>query len=105
MEILSYFLKTKQGDKEELLDYLLRFKNKRDVMFCLMGKGFLDGLSEALPDYVKCATDAESKKFKENKLKKFNPMLFLRKLDKITLVKSCLSTVSSLQTYWKCIHK
>ena len=33
VEMLSNFLKCKQGDKESLVDYLSRFKLERDVVF------------------------------------------------------------------------
>ena len=46
VEVLLSFLKIKQGDKEDLLDYLSRFKSEMDVVFRLFGKGFLDGFCE-----------------------------------------------------------
>ena len=41
VEIWNSFLKTRQGEKEELLDYLSRFKLERDVVYRLVGKNFM----------------------------------------------------------------
>ena len=38
VEILSNFLRCKQGKKESLLDYLSRFKSERDVVYRILGK-------------------------------------------------------------------
>ena len=77
IEVLWNFLKVKQADSEDLLDYLSRFKSERDVVLRLLGKNFLDGFSEALPEYTTCSTDDERKVFKENELQKLVAVLFL----------------------------
>ena len=51
VEIMSNFLKCQQGDKESLLDYLSRFKSERDVVYRILGKNFLNGFAENLPDW------------------------------------------------------
>ena len=55
IEVLSSFLSLKQGDNEELLDYLSRFKSERNVMKSLFGKGMLDGFVENTPEYISLA--------------------------------------------------
>ena len=47
VEILSNFLKCRQGEKESLVDYLSRFKSERDVVYQIMGKKFLDDFAES----------------------------------------------------------
>ena len=79
VEILCNFLRCKQGDKESLLDYLSRFKSKRDVLYRILGKKFLNGFTENLPDWNgDTMSDDVKKKFKEKELNKFLAVLFLR---------------------------
>ena len=52
MEVLYSFLSLKQGDNEELLDYLGRFKSEQNVMMILFGKRMLDGFVENTPEYT-----------------------------------------------------
>ena len=61
VEVLSSFLKLKQGDNEELLDYLERFKSEMEVVTKLFGSKFLDGYTEARVDYV-AETNTNKKK-------------------------------------------
>ena len=81
VEILSNFLRCKQGKKESLLDYLSRFKSERDVVYRILGKKFLDGFAENLPGWDNSMSDDDKKKFKEKELKKFLAVLFLRNAD------------------------
>ena len=62
VKIWHSFLKTRQGEKEGLLDYLSRFKSERDVVYRLIGKKFLNDFSEKLPGYATAADQAEFKK-------------------------------------------
>ena len=81
MEILSNFLKCRQGDKESLVDYLSRFKSERNVVYRILGTGFLDGLARNSKDWDDTWTDEEKKVFKAKELKKFVTVLFLRNSD------------------------
>ena len=73
VEDWNSFLKTRQGEKEELLDYLSRFKSERDMVYCLLGKNFLNNFSEKLPSY---ANAADQDKLMKTKLEKFIAVLF-----------------------------
>ena len=42
----------KQGDNEDLLDYLSRFKSERNVLTNLFGKGMLYGFAENTAEYI-----------------------------------------------------
>ena len=81
IEVLWNFLRTKQKESEDLLDYLSRFKSERDVVFRLLGRNFLDGFSEALPDYAGCADADDERQFKKKELEKLVAVLFLRNSD------------------------
>merc|ERR1711884_955724 len=81
VEVLSNFLKCKQGDKKSLIDYLSRFKSERDIVFRIMGKSFLDGFAENSSDWNDRWTDDEKKEFKSNELKRFLAVLFLQNAD------------------------
>ncbi len=50
-EALSRLLHVKQGDYEQLLDYVRRFKIARDVMKSIMGKDILDQFVENTQEY------------------------------------------------------
>ena len=71
-------MKVKQGDNEELLDYLTRFKSERDIVMRLFRKRLLDGYTENLPDFPRAGTDDEKKKAKEEETDKFTAVPFLR---------------------------
>ena len=62
VEVLCSFLRVKQGENEELLDYLSRFKTERDITFRLLGRGVIDGFTENLPEYLAASDDDERKK-------------------------------------------
>ena len=78
MEVLNNFLRIKQGDKEDLLDYLSRFKSERDVLFRLFGKVILDSYCEDHAKYKTFVLADRRKKFKKGGLTKFIAVLFLR---------------------------
>ena len=78
IEVLLSFLKVRQGDNKELLDYLSRFKSKRDIVMRLFSKRLLDGFTENLPNFPKVGTDGDKKKAKEEEMDKFMVVLFLR---------------------------
>ena len=78
VEVLANFLKIKQGDKEDLLDYLSRFKSEMDVVFRLFGKGILDGFCEEQAEYKVLTQEDSKKKFKQEALDRFIAVLFLQ---------------------------
>ena len=80
VEVLLSFLKVKQGDNEDLLDYLSRFKSERDVAMRLVGREFLDGYTERLEEYNNLpAGDADAQKtLKKREREKLEAVLFLR---------------------------
>ena len=78
IEVLLNFTKIKQGENEELIDYLSRFKTERDITFRLLGRGLIDGFTEKLPIYLAAADDAARKEIKKNELDKMMSVLFLR---------------------------
>ena len=66
VEVLQNLLKTKQGDKEELLEYLSWFKSKRDIIYCLLRKGFLDYYAKNTQEYTNPMSDDIRTKIKRN---------------------------------------
>ena len=48
VEVLCSFLRVKQVESEELLDYLLRFEIERYITCWLLSKGGIDGSTETL---------------------------------------------------------
>ena len=61
VEVLCSFLRAKQGENEEFLDYLLMFKTERDITFRLLGRVVIDGFTEKFPEYL-AAADNEARK-------------------------------------------
>ena len=51
IEVLCSFLAIKQGENEELIDYISRFKSEKSVLLGLMGTKFLDGFTENSLEY------------------------------------------------------
>lgn len=78
VEVLLSFLKVKQGDNKDLLDYLSRFKSERDIVMRLFDYKLINGFVENLPDYVNAVDDAERKAVKSRELDKFLAALFLQ---------------------------
>ena len=58
IEVLLSFLKVRQGDNEELFDYLSRFKTERDIVMRLLGDNMIDGYIKDLPAYTSATDDA-----------------------------------------------
>ena len=84
VEVLHNFLKCKQGEKENLIDYLSRFKSERDIVFRIVGRKFLDGFAEQREEYKNndaIWNDEQKAEFKRNELRKFVAILFLRNSD------------------------
>ena len=81
IEVLLSFLKIKQGDNEDLYDYLSRFKTERDIVMRLAGNNLIDGYIMGLPEYLSATTDAERKQVKNTELQKFMSVIFLRNAD------------------------
>lgn len=108
LEILCNFLKCKQGEKKSLVDYMSRFKSERDVNFRIMGKIFLDGFAENSPEWENDWSDDKKRKSKENELKKFLSVLFLRNADYATYNKLLLecrkSYANKIDIYPKCLE-
>ena len=63
--IMANFLKCRQGEKDTLMDYLLRFKSERDIVNCLWGKMFLDVFVKNLADWDRTWSGDDKKKFKD----------------------------------------
>ena len=78
VEVMLNFLKIKQGDNEDLIDYLTRFKSEMTIVYSLFGKGFLDGFCEEQSEYKTLVLDESKKKFKKDMLDKSIAVLFLR---------------------------
>ena len=51
VEVMLNFLKIKQGDNEDLIDYLTRFKSEITIVLSLFGKKILDGFCEEQTEY------------------------------------------------------
>ena len=81
IEVLLSFLKIRQGEHEDLYDYLSRFKTERNIVMRLAGNNLIDGYIMSLPEYVDAADDNERKQIKKNELQKFMATLFLRNAD------------------------
>ena len=64
VEILLSFLKIKQGDNEDLIDYLSRFKSEMTVVFSLFGKKILDGFCKEQTEYKALVVDKSKKSSK-----------------------------------------
>ena len=78
VEVLLSFLKIKQGDNEDLLDYLSQFKSERDIVKRLFRNKLIDGYIEGLPEYTAAVQDAAWQDVKSRELDKFLAVLFLR---------------------------
>ena len=78
IEVLLSFLKIKQGDNEDLLDYLPQFKSERDIVKRLFRNKLIDGYIEGLPEYTAAVDDAARQDVKSRELDKFLAVLFLR---------------------------
>ena len=52
IEVLFSLLNVKQGDNEDLLDYLSRFRSEKDVVMRLLDHKLIDGYVERLPEYM-----------------------------------------------------
>ena len=68
VEILNNFLRIKQQEKEELVDYLSRFKSERNVLYALCGKRILDGFSMKQTGYPLLGTEGANKEFRARKV-------------------------------------
>ena len=60
IEVIYSLLYLKQGENEELLDYLRRFRSERNVMIGTFGKKMLDGSAENTPEYVALTTSGDT---------------------------------------------
>lgn len=78
IEVLLNFLHTKQGENEDLLDYLSRFKCERDVVVRLHGTGIFDGYVEETVEYRAAADDAAKRDLKAQMFNRAVAALFLR---------------------------
>ena len=78
VEVLSNFIRLKQGDNESLLEYLNRFKGEAEVINRLLGKRLVDGYTEQLDEYTNAVDDDAKKAVKLKEWNKFIAVLFLR---------------------------
>ena len=78
VEVFCSFLKVKQGENEELVEYLSRFKTERDITCRLLGRGLIDWFNEKLPKYLAASDNDTREKFQKDELDKLTSVLFLR---------------------------
>lgn len=72
-------LTVKQGEKEELLDYLKQFKENRDIMKSLIGSDVLDQFITNSPEYVVLAgKKTEQDALKDEAFSKWMAYLFIK---------------------------
>ena len=57
IEVLLSFTKARQGENEDLCDYLSRFKTERNILMRLLGNILIDGYVKQLPGYIKAVGD------------------------------------------------
>ena len=78
-------LSLKQGENEDLLDYLGHFKSEWNVMMSLFGKNMLDGLVKNTPEYTALTIGNTIGKTRVEKkgMDNFMAMLFLRNVDQV----------------------
>ena len=76
IEAMASLLNFRQGDNEDLLSYLSRYKSEHDVMLTLFGESFLDGYTMKTEHYRGLGTDDEKKEFKKEVVQRFFVALF-----------------------------
>ncbi len=73
---------SKQADNEQLLDYIKRFKQLRDVLKTYLGTDILYKFCENQQDYKALGTDtAKQKKYKEESIEAWMAYLVIRGSD------------------------
>ena len=81
IEVFASLLNYKQGENEDLVSYLSRFKSEKDVVENLFGKEYLHGYIKRTQEYQRL-TDADEKKEKlVEGMEQFYAVLFLRNSD------------------------
>ena len=78
IEVLLSFMKVRQGDNEDLYDYLYQFKTERYIVMRLLGNNLMDGYIMNLPDYTGAVDDNGRKAINSNAFQMFIGTLFLR---------------------------
>lgn len=78
-ESLAKVVNLRQLENEELIDYMERFKQERNIARSQLGKGFLDSFIEYTPEWKEAGADvAAQKKIKDEAFERFMAALFLR---------------------------
>ncbi len=91
---LVNFLNIQQHENENLLDYVKRFKQLRDIMKSQLGSHFLDHFVEHLPLYVEETDTDKKQEMKNNALEPFLAYQLLKSSDQ-TKYGSLLSKLQS----------
>ena len=80
IDILFSFLAVKQGDNEELIDYISSFKSEQSVQLGIMWTKFFDGFTENSQEYknIYITYTAAQSALKEDVVGRFMAILFLR---------------------------
>jgi hypothetical protein len=96
-DALTRLTNTKQHDDEQLMDYVKRFKQLRDVMKSYLGTDLLDKFIEQGAEYREETDDTKKKKMKEEAFDAWMAYLLLRNSDQNrdgTLMKGFVSQYS-----------
>ena len=80
-ESLARFLNMKQHENEQLLDYVKRFKQDRDVLKSHVGKHIFDNFIENTEEYRNANGDTEKKQLKDEAFEQWCGYLLLRNSD------------------------
>ena len=80
-ESLKVFLNMRQRDDEELLDYVKRFKQQRDIVKSQMGTKILDHFVTTTEEYSNADT-AEQKELVESSFERWTAYLLLKSVDR-----------------------
>ena len=81
IEAMASMLNFHQGENEDLLSYLSRYKSERDIILTLYGNSFLDGYTINTDHYKGLSQEADQKAYKKEVLDRFLAALFLRNSD------------------------
>ena len=82
IEVFASLLNFRQGESEDLISYLSRFKSEKDVAENLYGKEFLHGYIKRTQEYQTLSDADDKAKLLEEGMERFYSVLFLRNSDK-----------------------
>ena len=81
IEAMASILNFRQGENEDLLSYLSRYKSERDVLLTLFGDSFLDGYTINTDHYKALGSSDKEAAYKKEVMNSFLVALFLRNSD------------------------